>query len=100
MAPPFRVLIAGGSVSGLALALSLEKAGIDFLILEKGSVIAPQLGASLGLHPHGVNILDQLGAWKSIENTVSPLAVGKHYDSNGSCFGTSQLHSKVHERYV
>jgi glycine/D-amino acid oxidase-like deaminating enzyme len=44
---PFRVLIAGGSITGLSLALILEKAGIDYILLEKRE-IAPQFGASVG----------------------------------------------------
>lgn len=59
--PPFRVLIVGGSITGLSLALMLEKNTIDFLILEAYLDIAPQVGASLGLQPNGLRILDQLG---------------------------------------
>ncbi|KAE8340690.1 hypothetical protein BDV24DRAFT_133634 [Aspergillus arachidicola] len=59
--PPFRVLIVGGSITGLSLALMLEKNNIDFLILEAYLDIAPQVGASLGLQPNGLRILDQLG---------------------------------------
>ncbi|KAB8261859.1 hypothetical protein BDV32DRAFT_121139 [Aspergillus pseudonomiae] len=58
---PFRVLIAGGSITGLSLALMLEKNNIDFLVLEAYPDIAPQVGASLGLQPNGLRILDQLG---------------------------------------
>lgn len=100
MSHSFRVIIAGGSVAGLTLALALEKLGIDFLILERGPVIAPQLGASLGIHPYGANMLDQLGAWNKIEHIVSPLTLGKHFDSAGNCFLESNLHQDVHTAYV
>jgi ribulose 1,5-bisphosphate synthetase/thiazole synthase len=52
---PFRVIISGGSVSGLTLALVLEKAGIDYLLLERRE-IAPQVGAGIGMHAHGGRI--------------------------------------------
>ncbi|KAE8139749.1 hypothetical protein BDV38DRAFT_241112 [Aspergillus pseudotamarii] len=57
----FRVLIVGGSITGLSLALMLEKNNIDFLVLEAYLDIAPQVGASLALQSIGLRILDQLG---------------------------------------
>ncbi|KAB8215643.1 hypothetical protein BDV33DRAFT_208103 [Aspergillus novoparasiticus] len=63
---PFKVIIAGGSVAGLSLALMLEKNGIDFLVLEACPSIAPQVGASIGLLPNGLRILDQLGCYESV----------------------------------
>lgn len=61
-----RILIVGGSVSGLSLAIMLEKLGIDYLILEAYPTIAPQLGASIGLLPNGLKILDQLGCYEPL----------------------------------
>lgn len=58
---PLKVIIAGGSVAGLSLALMLEKNGIDFVVLEAYPDIAPQVGASIGVLPNGLHILDQLG---------------------------------------
>ncbi|KAJ5295636.1 hypothetical protein N7508_010457 [Penicillium antarcticum] len=63
---PFKVVIAGGSVAGLALALMLEKNGIDFVVLEGYGSIAPQVGASIGLLPNGLRILDQLGCYEDV----------------------------------
>ncbi|KAB8200496.1 hypothetical protein BDV34DRAFT_232212 [Aspergillus parasiticus] len=63
---PFKVIIAGGSIAGLSLALMLEKNGIDFLVLEAYPSIAPQVGASIGLLPNGLRILDQLGCYESV----------------------------------
>ena len=61
-----KVLIAGGSVAGLALANSLEQIGIDYLVLEQWHEIAPDVGASIGIFPNGFRILDQLGCYKAI----------------------------------
>ena len=55
------VVIVGGSVSGLALANMLEKLNVDYVVLESYKTIAPQVGASIGLQPNGLGILDQLG---------------------------------------
>ena len=39
---PFKVLIVGGSIAGLSIALMLEQHGIDFLVLEAYYDITPQ----------------------------------------------------------
>ncbi|KAK0664378.1 FAD-dependent monooxygenase andE [Lasiodiplodia hormozganensis] len=63
----FKVLIAGGSIAGLVLAITLEKLGIDFLVLEAHPEIAPQVGASIGFFPNGCRILDQIGCYDDLQ---------------------------------
>ncbi|KAJ5971292.1 uncharacterized protein N7479_001210 [Penicillium vulpinum] len=92
----FKVLIAGGSLVGLGLALALERAGIDYELFEKGD-FATQLGASIGLHPHTIKILEQLGVWKDIEKQVVPLQGRNHYDGNGHCFEESHVLLQINE---
>lgn len=65
-----RVIIVGGSVSGLSLANMLEKFNIEYVLLEAHPEIAPQLGASMGLLPAGLRILDQLGCYDRIQELV------------------------------
>lgn len=67
----FRVLIAGGSIAGLALALALEAQGIDFLVLEAHGEVAPQVGASLTVLPSGFRVLDQLGCYEDVLAAVN-----------------------------
>ncbi|KAK7744989.1 hypothetical protein SLS53_003223 [Cytospora paraplurivora] len=67
----FRVLIAGGSIAGLSLALALEQHGIDFLVLEGHAAIAPQVGASIAVLPSGFRLLDQLGCYEDVMALVS-----------------------------
>ncbi|KUI56607.1 FAD-dependent urate hydroxylase [Cytospora mali] len=67
----FRVLIAGGSIAGLSLALALEKHGVDFLVLEGHGEIAPQVGASIAVLPSGFRVLDQLGCYEDIMAMVN-----------------------------
>ena len=59
----YNVLIVGGSIAGLSLANMLERAGIEFIILEAYKEIAPQVGASIAIYPHFARILDQIGCW-------------------------------------
>ncbi|KAL1879477.1 hypothetical protein Plec18167_003934 [Paecilomyces lecythidis] len=68
--PPFKVLIAGGSVSGLTLALTLERAGVDYELFEKGD-IDTDLGASIAINGPIIRILEQLGVWQDLEPIVT-----------------------------
>ncbi|KAF4546159.1 FAD binding domain containing protein [Lasiodiplodia theobromae] len=85
----FKVIIAGGSLVGLALALCFERAGIEYELFEKGE-LAPQLGASIGWHPHGVRILEQLGLRDDIEKIAVPLVDRLIFDENGRCIEKSK----------
>ncbi|GAB1319710.1 FAD NAD(P)-binding domain protein [Madurella fahalii] len=80
----FRVVIVGGGVAGLTLANALEKADIDYVLLERRSDVAPQVGASIGIMPNGARILDQLGVWKRVKEESEPLRVFYSRDSNGT----------------
>lgn len=62
----FKVIIVGGSVSGLSVANMLERFDIDYVLLEAYPTIAPQVGASIGILPNGFRILDQLGCYEPI----------------------------------
>ncbi|KAF2138917.1 uncharacterized protein K452DRAFT_320584 [Aplosporella prunicola CBS 121167] len=71
----FRVIIAGGSIAGLALANMLERLDIDYVVLEAYPEISPQVGASIALLPNSLRVLDQLGCYPAlralIENPTS-----------------------------
>jgi 5-methylphenazine-1-carboxylate 1-monooxygenase len=55
-----KVLIAGGGIGGLALALSLHAAGIgDVAVLEAGQI--EELGVGINVLPHAVRELSELG---------------------------------------
>lgn len=80
----FKVIIAGGSVAGLSLASMLEQQGIDFLLLEAYGDIAPDVGASLGLFPNGLRIMDQIGCFEAIsELRIPPFQSQDIIDSKG-----------------
>ncbi|KAK1961078.1 FAD/NAD(P)-binding domain-containing protein [Colletotrichum sublineola] len=63
---PFKVVIVGGGVAGLTLANMLQKFDIDFVVLESHGEVAPAVGASVGLLPNGLRILDQIGCFEPI----------------------------------
>ncbi|KAG7423091.1 FAD-dependent monooxygenase atmM [Fusarium oxysporum f. sp. raphani] len=64
----FKVVIAGGGIAGLALANMLEQFDLDYVLLEAHSDIAPPVGASIGMFPNGLRILDQIGCYQPIKD--------------------------------
>jgi 2-polyprenyl-6-methoxyphenol hydroxylase-like FAD-dependent oxidoreductase len=76
------VIIAGGGLAGLTLANALERAGIDYMLLEARAVIDPAVGASMGLMANGARILDQLDCFDDITKlTYGIKSSGNHSES-------------------
>ena len=55
-----KILIAGGGIGGLTVALSLHKAGFEVVVYESTPEIRP-LGVGINLLPHAVRVLTNLG---------------------------------------
>lgn len=90
IAKPFTVIIVGGSVAGLTLANILERIGIEYILLEAYPEIAPQVGASIGLAPNGLRILDQIGCYDAIRAFISkPIETSYFRDSDGKPLSTT-----------
>jgi 2-polyprenyl-6-methoxyphenol hydroxylase-like FAD-dependent oxidoreductase len=85
---PFKVIIAGGSVAGLFLANALERANIDFEVLEKRDV-APDRGQSIFNLPCTNLVLQQLGIDEPIRKIGFPMGVREHWDAKGNLFCSS-----------
>jgi salicylate hydroxylase len=68
MVTPAPILIAGGGIGGLALALALARNGRDSIVLEQREAFATA-GAGIQLGPNGVRVLEALG----IAATLRPL---------------------------
>ncbi len=62
-----KIIIVGAGIGGTALALSLQKAGLDFLLLEQASEFG-EVGAGLQLSPNGVRVLERLGLQDELAN--------------------------------
>ncbi|GJN86941.1 hypothetical protein PLIIFM63780_010523 [Purpureocillium lilacinum] len=59
--------IVGGGIGGLTLAKMLEMIGVSYILYESYHDIAPDSGASLGVMPNGLRIIDQLGLTDKFE---------------------------------
>jgi 2-polyprenyl-6-methoxyphenol hydroxylase-like FAD-dependent oxidoreductase len=69
----FRAIIIGGGPVGLALANGLDRAGLDFLLVERHPTIVSESGAAIMLWPHNVRVFDQLGLLDACEGRYIPL---------------------------
>lgn len=96
---PFKVVIMGGGVAGLTLAHCLEKANIDYLLLERG-VISPAWGTSISIHPNGCRILDQPGPLEEAEKYCVPMERFYNRNSAGYPFDYDFFFQAVRSRYV
>ena len=61
-----QVIVIGAGIGGSALALSLEKQGIDYLLLEQAPAFE-EVGAGIQLSPNGTRILEQLGIGEELQ---------------------------------
>jgi FAD dependent monooxygenase len=68
--PNFKAIIVGGSVAGLTLAHTFQRANIPYILLEARDTISPQLGASIVIMPNGARILDQMGLYEGLKREV------------------------------
>jgi 2-polyprenyl-6-methoxyphenol hydroxylase-like FAD-dependent oxidoreductase len=97
---PFRVIIGGGGIAGLVLANALEKAGIEYVLLEGRNTISPQVGASIGIFPNGGRIIDQLGCFEHLERETVPLNLYHNRYGNGDLVYTSDAMPLIAKRCV
>ncbi|KAF9916419.1 hypothetical protein BX616_003797 [Lobosporangium transversale] len=68
-----KVIIVGAGVCGLLTAIQLERAGMDYIVVEKACKFSP-LGSALSLTPACNYILDQLGLLEEIQKHSLPCA--------------------------
>ncbi|XHF96424.1 hypothetical protein AWENTII_000062 [Aspergillus wentii] len=94
----FKVIIVGGSIAGLTLAHCLRQANISHIVIEKRGNISPQEGASVGLWPNGLQILQQLGLYEDLERLTEPLQTLHVSYPDGFSF-TSPFPRSIHERF-
>lgn len=93
METSFKVLICGGGVSGLSLALMLERLEIDYLVLEAYPEVTANVGAAVVLLPNGLRVLDQLGVYGSLKEQYDqgPVSNAKFFSPEGQVLGTFEM---------
>ncbi|MEU4645468.1 FAD-dependent monooxygenase [Micromonospora sp. NPDC023814] len=94
-----RVAIVGAGMGGLALAVALQEAGIDYQIYER----APrptEIGAGIHVAPNGVRLLTRLGlAGRLDEIGARPVAIESRRWQDGTVLGRTPLDAEFEQRY-
>ena len=85
------ILIAGGGIGGLALALALARTGRSATVLEQREQFATE-GAGIQLGPNGVRVLERLGLAAALRPLVGePEALRVHDGCSGRPLATLPL---------
>ncbi|KAF9935642.1 hypothetical protein BGZ65_003184 [Modicella reniformis] len=84
---PPKVLISGGGLAGLFLAILLERANIPYHIFERAPGVKP-IGASLGLSPSILPAFDQLGLMEELGRISLPMTQLDLYKENLKLIGS------------
>ncbi|MDP6345416.1 MAG: FAD-dependent monooxygenase [Alphaproteobacteria bacterium] len=84
-----RIIVVGAGIGGATLALALERAGLDYVVLEQAPALT-EVGAGIQLSPNGVRVLDWLGLADDLaEFCVEPGAHQfKEWDSGENVLST------------
>jgi 2-polyprenyl-6-methoxyphenol hydroxylase-like FAD-dependent oxidoreductase len=82
MAEAGRILIVGGGIAGLSLAIALRRHGAAAELVER-SPAWPAVGAGIALHANAVRALRSLGLGQAIEAASAPLPRWGFFDQHG-----------------
>jgi salicylate hydroxylase len=93
------VLIAGGGIGGLALAIALGQRGVASIILERGRSFS-EAGAGIQIGPNGTRLLRQLGVAAHLEPHVGrPAGIHVRRGFDGADRGTLPLGGWIEQRH-
>lgn len=96
----FKVIIVGGGPAGLGLAHCLNKAGIDYVVLERNEHICNTDGASLALWPHNGRIMDQLGLLEGAQKIDCNIKYKENLRHDGSILQKNNMMEAIGQRCV
>ncbi|KAK3369965.1 hypothetical protein B0H63DRAFT_421669 [Podospora didyma] len=91
----FKVIVVGGGPTGLITAHALHKAGIDFVLLERGPTCHPDIGSGVGFWPMSLRVLDQLDILDAIRPVMNPTAAKKTYTWDGTLIQEEPMETLV-----
>lgn len=94
------VIIVGAGIAGLTLAIAFERSQIPYVLLEAHTDVAPEVGASIGLLPNGLLVLDQLGVYSQIQKVTTPCRRSYHRDGQGNVLLDSMAFDEFEDKYI
>ncbi|KAI1113127.1 hypothetical protein F5Y14DRAFT_462820 [Nemania sp. NC0429] len=90
--PPFRVIIVGAGPVGLYMAHAMERAEIEYVVVEKNSTVLNPSGQLLFTWPQTVRLFDQLGIYKELSSVALPMHYKKRvYGHDGRVTSTNRF---------
>jgi 2-polyprenyl-6-methoxyphenol hydroxylase-like FAD-dependent oxidoreductase len=99
MATSAPILIAGGGIGGLGLALALARADCNSIVLEQGDAFATA-GAGIQLGPNGVRVLQRLGVDEALRPLVGvPQSITVRDGRSGGTLATLPLGNWIAARH-
>ncbi|KAH7393459.1 hypothetical protein BKA64DRAFT_577828 [Cadophora sp. MPI-SDFR-AT-0126] len=94
-----RVIIVGGSISGLTLAHCLDlNPNVEYVVLEGRDDIHPEVGASIVILPNGSRIFDQLGFLDDVLEVQESLVQTLTWTEKGELLATSDAPALMKKR--
>ncbi|KAH8657759.1 hypothetical protein BX600DRAFT_499833 [Xylariales sp. PMI_506] len=95
-----RIVIIGAGPAGLVMAHCLLRAGIDdFVILERRKAVVESSGAGLGLWPHSVRVMDQLGLLGEMKKLVPKMDMSVVLGPLGELLSENPLFDRITENH-
>lgn len=95
----FKVIVVGGGPVGLTAAHALQRADIDFLVLERRAEIVINAGSNLVLSPVGLRTVAQLGIAEEINAVSAPLGRIDRLDHKGRDIGDVQFFNQMKKNH-
>ncbi|KAI1425115.1 hypothetical protein F5Y12DRAFT_748914 [Xylaria sp. FL1777] len=100
MAPSkFRVIIIGGGPIGLTIANGLDRAGLDFLVIERHPDLLSESGAGIMVWPHTARVFDQLGLLGACEGRYMPVHNQATMRLDGSLMRTGPIFDHINDNH-
>jgi 2-polyprenyl-6-methoxyphenol hydroxylase-like FAD-dependent oxidoreductase len=90
MANVKRILIVGGGIAGLSVAIALHRQGLTSELVER-SAVWPAVGAGINLPANGVRVLRALGLGEVIASTAALICRWSFYDQQGNLLCETDL---------
>ena len=88
----FCVVLVGAGPIGLYLTYAMERANINYVLLEQHSTVLGLAGQILFTWPQTVRLLDQLGLYQAARNSAIPVHYKKRvYGHDGQATSTNRF---------
>ncbi|SDR59307.1 2-polyprenyl-6-methoxyphenol hydroxylase [Rhizobiales bacterium GAS113] len=90
MADVERILIVGGGIAGLSVAIALHRQGLTPELVER-STTWPAIGAGINLPANGVRVLWALGVGEAVDRTATVIRRWGFFDQQGALLCETDL---------